>query len=143
VARATVSRSEAETAAVGESLAGRLRGGEVVLLFGDLGAGKTAFVRGMARGLGIDPADIVSPTFTLVQPHRGRLTLQHVDLYRLADDEVADLALDELCADDVVLAVEWAERWLDAPETAIAVKLTADGGDVRQIVVETPSLPSR
>lgn len=141
MAHAIVSRSEAETAAAGESLARQLRGGEVVLLFGDLGAGKTAFVRGLAHGLGIDPADVVSPTFTLVQPHKGRLTLQHVDLYRLAEDEVADLALDDLRGDDVVLAVEWAERWADAPATAIAVKLSAEDDNVRHIAVEKLPAP--
>jgi tRNA threonylcarbamoyladenosine biosynthesis protein TsaE len=136
VAQAIVARSEAETAAAGEALGEQLRGGEVVLLFGDLGAGKTAFVRGLARGLGVDPDDVVSPTFTLVQPHYGRLTLQHVDLYRLAEEEVADLALDDLRGDGVVLAVEWAERWPDAPASAITVRLSASGDQVRHIVVE-------
>ena len=93
-----VTRSEAETSAVGRDLAQTLASGSVVLLEGDLGAGKTAFVRGLAEGLGVDPEDISSPTFTLVQQYGGgRLPLIHVDLYRLDDPrEVDDLGLDEI-----------------------------------------------
>ena len=82
-----------------------------MLLLGDLGAGKTAFVRGLAEGLGVDPAEVSSPTFTLIQEYRGgRLPLFHVDLYRLNDPrEVDDLGLDELTAQGGVLAIEWAE----------------------------------
>ena len=91
-----VSRSEEETSAAGERLGQRLAAGAVVLLYGDLGAGKTAFVRGLARGLGAPADDVTSPTFTLVQEYRGRLTLYHVDLYRLEPAEIDDLGLDEL-----------------------------------------------
>ena len=79
----SVTRSEAETSAAGEEFAARFAPGDVVLLHGDLGAGKTAFVRGLARGLGASADDVSSPTFTLIQEYRGRLTLYHVDLYRL------------------------------------------------------------
>ena len=82
-----------------------------MLLHGDLGAGKTAFVRGLAEGFGIDPREVSSPTFTIVQEYRGpRLTLQHVDLYRLSPAEMRDLALDDLLDDRNVMAIEWAER---------------------------------
>ncbi len=104
-------RSEAETSAVGRDLAGRLAPGSVVLLWGELGAGKTAFVRGMAEGLGIDPAEVSSPTFTLIQEYRGgRLPLYHVDLYRLTPVEVDDLGLDELVLQEGVTAIEWPDR---------------------------------
>ena len=92
-----VTRSQAETEAVGRAFAESLVPGAVVLLSGDLGAGKTAFVRGMAAGLSIDPNEVSSPTFTLVQEYRGgRLVLRHVDLYRLAPHEVDDLGLEEM-----------------------------------------------
>src|SRR5712664_2868102 len=107
-----VTSSEAETAAVGRELASRLSAGSVVLLFGDLGAGKTAFVRGLAEGLGVQRDDVSSPTFTLVQEYRGgRIPHFHVDLYRLNDPrEIDDLGLDEIAADGVT-AIEWAEKW--------------------------------
>jgi len=82
-----------------------------VLLYGGLGAGKTAFVRGLAEGLGLDPDQVSSPTFTIVQEYRGdSVTLQHIDLYRLTPAEVADVALDDLAGPDTILAIEWAER---------------------------------
>src|SRR5213593_3250525 len=112
--RTIVTSSEAETAAIGRDLAPQLSAGSVVLLFGDLGAGKTAFVRGLAEGLGIKSEEVSSPTFTIMQEYRGgRLPLYHVDLYRLDDPrEIDDLGLDEI-AEEGVLAIEWAEK-LDA-----------------------------
>ena len=119
-----VTATEADTAAVGRRLAPTLEPGTVVLLEGDLGAGKTAFVRGMAEGLGIDSADVSSPTFTIVQEYRGPgLTLQHVDLYRLTQAEVADLALEDLIDDRTVMAIEWPERLPLAP-AATLVRVT-------------------
>ena len=131
-----VTRQEEETSAAGERLAARLRAGDVVLMFGDLGAGKTAFVRGLARGLDASPDAVSSPTFTLIQEYRGRVTLYHADLYRLKPEEVSDLGLDELTQEHGVLAVEWAERWTDAPDDAWYVRITNPGGDERQISIE-------
>jgi tRNA threonylcarbamoyladenosine biosynthesis protein TsaE len=126
--------SEQDTAAAGERLAGVLEAGDVVLLFGELGAGKTAFVRGLARGLGAPPEDVSSPTFTLVQEYRGgRLPLYHVDLYRLEPAEIADLGLDELIEGDGVVAIEWADRWRDRPDDAIEVAIRDAGGTSRTI----------
>ena len=110
-----LSGAEAETEAAGERLASTLVAGDVVLLEGQLGAGKTAFVRGLARGLGSDPEEVASPTFVLLTAYPGPLTLHHADLYRLEPEEVADLGLDELISGDGVVAVEWAERWTDRP----------------------------
>ncbi len=124
---------EEETIAAGSRFAARLEAGDVVLLFGDLGAGKTAFVRGLARGLGVPDDEVSSPTFTLVQVYHGRVTLQHVDLYRLEPVEVADLGLDELTSGDAVVAIEWAERWRDAPADAWEVRLEHAGGERRRI----------
>ena len=118
--------------AVGRALGARLAPGDVVLLDGPLGAGKTAFVRGLAEGLGCDPDAVSSPTFTIVQEYRGPTVLQHVDLYRLAPAEVDDLGLDDLMEDNV-LAVEWPDRWRRAPEDAIHVSIANEGGNNRRI----------
>ena len=131
---AHLSRSDTETEAIGAALAGRLGPGDRVLLYGELGAGKTAFVRGLAAGLGVDPDDVSSPTFTLVQEYRGRVPLYHVDLYRLAPAEVDDLGLDAVAADGV-LAIEWAERMPREDAAAIHVRLEHAGDDQRRIVV--------
>jgi tRNA threonylcarbamoyladenosine biosynthesis protein TsaE len=131
--------SEDETAAFASRLAGRLAPGSVVLLTGDLGAGKTAFVRGLAAGLGLDPDEISSPTFTLVQEYRsgtpGAPTLSHVDLYRLESAEVDDLGLDELAAGGGVVAIEWAEKMASPPPGALRVTITDLGGDSREIKI--------
>jgi tRNA threonylcarbamoyladenosine biosynthesis protein TsaE len=117
-------------------MAETLRAGDVLLLHGELGAGKTAFVRGLARGLGADAADVSSPTFTIVQSYRGQaLRLVHVDLYRLSAAEVDDVALDDLMEPGTVLAVEWAERWTTPPPGAITVSFAHGGGNLRSISV--------
>src|SRR6187401_2096611 len=101
--------SEQETFAVGQTLAASLTPGAFVLLHGDLGAGKTAFVRGMAAGFGANPLNVSSPTFVLIQHYKGRTPLVHVDLYRRESGAaVDDLGLEEL-ADGAVVAIEWAE----------------------------------
>jgi len=108
---ARVTRSEEETVAVARELAGALNAGDVILLSGNLGAGKTAFVRGLASGLGLDPEDVSSPTFTLVHEYRGgRLTLYHADLYRLERIATEDIGLEEMGVADGVLAIEWPDR---------------------------------
>jgi tRNA threonylcarbamoyladenosine biosynthesis protein TsaE len=106
-----------------------------VLLSGELGAGKTAFVRGLARGLGVDPEEVASPTFVLLTAYPGPLTLHHADLYRLeggGDDR--ELGLEELPGPRGVLAVEWAERLSLAPwARAWHVRLAHAGEDLREI----------
>lgn len=135
-----VTASEAETQAVARGLAQSLAAGAVLLLHGDLGAGKTAFVRGLAAGLGIDPDEVSSPTFTIVQEYRGgRLPLFHADLYRLVNAEVDDLGLDELGADEGVVAIEWAERLPRTPGGAVHVQMAHGGGDTRTIDIRTPT----
>ena len=111
-----MSHGEAETAELAREIAAGFRGGEVVLLTGELGAGKTAFVRGLARGLGADPDEVASPTFVLLTAYPGRLTLHHADLYRLrGDGDERELGLEELPGPGGVLAVEWAERLREPP----------------------------
>jgi tRNA threonylcarbamoyladenosine biosynthesis protein TsaE len=123
---------------VAEALGAALSGGEVVLLSGELGAGKTAFVRGLARGLGADPEEVTSPSFVLLTEYRGRLVLHHADLYRLrGDGDEGEIGLDELPGPGGVLAVEWAERLREAPwPSPVRVRLEHAGGDVRRIRIE-------
>lgn len=124
--------SEAATTAAGRAFAERLSPGDIVLISGPLGAGKTAFVRGLAEGVGADPSDVSSPTFTLIQQYPGRLPVVHVDLYRLNDKEAADLNLSEM-GEDGVLVVEWPDRWPAAPRAARVVTIDDTGGDTRRI----------
>jgi tRNA threonylcarbamoyladenosine biosynthesis protein TsaE len=131
----TLTHSEEETAAAGARLGASLNAGDVVLLYGDLGAGKTAFTRGLARGLGAAADDVTSPTFTLVQEYPGRVTLYHVDLYRLDEPEVDELGLEELILGDGVVAIEWAERWRERPNDVIEVRLQHAGEDQRRITI--------
>jgi tRNA threonylcarbamoyladenosine biosynthesis protein TsaE len=122
--RELLCRSSEETEAAGMALAAELKPGDLVLLEGELGAGKTTFVRGLARGLGV--ADQVqSPTFQLVRVYRGPVQLAHVDLYRLnTSGELGDLGLGDLM-DDGVLVVEWGDR------------LTVDHPGTRRVIFET------
>jgi tRNA threonylcarbamoyladenosine biosynthesis protein TsaE len=130
--------SETETIAAGRELAADLHAGDVVLLRGDLGAGKTAFVRGLAEGLGIDPGDVSSPTFTIIQEYfGGRVPLLHVDLYRLEPKEVDDLGLEEI-GEQAVVAIEWAERLPRAVPGAVTVTLRHAGDVTRVIELATP-----
>ena len=122
--------SAAETEAIGEVLGKRLRTGDMVLLTGELGAGKTTFVRGVARGVG-SPASVASPTFQLVRVYPGRLQLAHIDLYRIENSsELGDLGLDELLMEGAVV-VEWGDR-LEAPGAAL-IELEHLGGDRRLV----------
>ena len=132
----TLTRSQDETERLAGALAAELRPGDVVLLSGPLGAGKTAFVRGLARGLGIDSDEVSSPTFTLVHDYRGgRLRLFHADLYRLGAAGAEDLGLDELGMQDGVLAIEWPDRLGHAFRGAIEVELAVLDETSRRITV--------
>lgn len=130
-----LTHSEDETRRVGARLANLLRGGELIGLHGDLGAGKTVFVRGVADGLGVDPAKVRSPTFTLINEYGGgRLLLYHIDLYRLAPSETDRLALREYLYGDGVCVVEWFERLGDVPPH-LAIHFTFVGESERLLVV--------
>lgn len=135
------SRCAAETFALGEQTGSRLAGGEIILLDGALGAGKTVFVKGLASALGVDAGEVTSPSFTLVNRYgEGRLTLYHLDLYRL--DEGASAAhavdLDELLADArAVIVIEWAERMgnYPLPQPVWKVSIRGDGEEPRTITI--------
>jgi tRNA threonylcarbamoyladenosine biosynthesis protein TsaE len=138
--RVELTRSEDETHALAQRFAAALKAGDVVLLSGNLGAGKTAFVRGLAAGLGIDPEEVSSPTFTIVHEYRGgRLTLYHVDLYRLDQAATTDLGLEEMGVADGVLAIEWPERLSHSMPGAMTVTMDIAGESSRRITIPSGS----
>ena len=135
-----ISNSPEQTFNFGHQLGARLEGGEILLLSGALGAGKTIFVKGMCTALGIDAEDVTSPSFTLVNPYDGRLKLYHLDLYRLDQGAGAAHAvdLDDLLSDEkAVIVIEWAERMgnYPLPGNVWKVEITGDGSDPRRIVI--------
>ena len=133
-----ISRNETETEAVGEALAARLQGGDVVAYLGDLGAGKTAFTRGLARGLGY-VGRVTSPTFTIVNEYEGEIPLFHFDLYRLGDEEeLFDIGWEDYLGRGGVCAVEWSERIPGAlPSGTITVTISRcpENPDWRSITI--------
>ena len=140
--REIISHNQSETFDLGQDLGRELSGGEIILLNGPLGAGKTMLVKGIASALGIDQEDVTSPSFTLVNPHPGRLLLYHLDLYRL--DEGASAAhavdLDELLTDEnAVLIIEWAERLghYPLPENVWRISISGDGDEPRRVTIKT------
>ena len=134
-AAAWTTASPEETRALAEALGRAARAGDALLLEGPLGAGKTCFVQGLARGLGVT-TPVRSPTFVLVTQHHGRLTLAHVDLYRVeGTGSLDDLGLDEW-RDQAVLAVEWGEKLEGRMDDALIVTLGEDGADRRRITAE-------
>lgn len=135
--RGLESGSPEETRAIGERLGVLLEAGDVVLLSGELGAGKTVFVQGIARGLGFD-GSVSSKSFVLMGEYPGRITLYHADLYRIEDPEqVQDLALDEISADGV-LVVEWPERAGEGvlPDNYLRVEFEVTGENTRAIHID-------
>jgi tRNA threonylcarbamoyladenosine biosynthesis protein TsaE len=139
--------SEEETFDLGRSVAARLDSGRLVLLEGTLGLGKTVFARGLAAGLGIEPDDVSSPTFTLVQEYfGGRLPMFHIDLYRIEDPaELGGLGLEEFLAGGAVVVIEWGERMpASYRRDALLIRFTDMGESTRRIEIslgEDESLP--
>ncbi|HXL81679.1 MAG TPA: tRNA (adenosine(37)-N6)-threonylcarbamoyltransferase complex ATPase subunit type 1 TsaE [Pyrinomonadaceae bacterium] len=134
------SRDARETFDLGREIGAQLRGGEILLLDGPLGAGKTVFVKGLAAGLNVDPDEVTSPSFTLVNPYSGRLPLFHIDLYRLDAGASAAHAVDleELLTDEhAVIVIEWAERLgkYPLPPCVWHVKIQGNGDAARNILI--------
>lgn len=135
-----ISRAAEDTFKLGQLVGTQLVGGEILLLSGPLGAGKTILVKGLASSLGIDRQEVTSPSFTLVNPHQGRLMLYHIDLYRLDHGASAAHAVDleELLADEhAVTVIEWAERLgqYPLPANVWRLSITGDGDDPRHITI--------
>jgi len=136
MAHTVATASAEETFELGKKLAQDLKPGAFVLLRGDLGAGKTVFVRGLAAGLGIDPDNVTSPTFVLIQHYTGRIDLVHADLYRLdGASAIDDLGLEDI-GSGAVVAVEWAERLPRVPPGSVSVMIEDSGGNSRTITIE-------
>lgn len=133
------SHSPEETDAAGARLAESLGPGDVVALTGELGAGKTCFTQGLARGLGVT-GRAVSPTFVLVNEYRGRLPVHHVDAYRTGSlTELLDLGLEELFSGDGVTVVEWADKLLPLlPPHTVHVHIDGVGDEPRRITIRRP-----
>src|SRR5258707_11082711 len=128
------SHSSRDTRMWGRRLASLLTGGELIGLTGDLGVGKTCFVKGLASGLDLHEDQILSPTFTMIQEHHGRLPLFHIDLYRLDRVALDDLGLREYLFSDGVAAVEWFERLREASELErIDVRIAFEEASGRRI----------
>lgn len=135
-----VCRAPEETFALGERFGASLRGGEIVLLNGGLGAGKTLFVKGVLNALEFDATEVTSPSFTLVNIYDARIKVFHIDLYRLNAGAATAYAvdLDEIMQDErAVVFIEWAERLADfhLPENAIRIKIAGDGDEPRRISI--------
>ncbi len=132
-----LTNSPEQTEAVGEALGAKLRGGEVIAYRGALGAGKTAFTRGLARGLG-SAMRVTSPTYTVVNEYPdGRVPLFHFDMYRLGTaDELFDIGWEDYLARGGVCAVEWSENVPEAMAGAVVVTISPTGGDTRRITIE-------
>ena len=132
--------SPEETEAAGVRLGATLKSGDVVALTGELGAGKTIFVQGLARALGVGTA-ATSPTFVLVNEYRGRVPVHHVDAYRTTSlAELMDLGIEEMMDGDGITVIEWAERVEPLlPARAVRVRIAGVGDEPRTIVVERPT----
>jgi tRNA threonylcarbamoyladenosine biosynthesis protein TsaE len=128
------SRSPHETKSWGRRLASILQGGELLGLIGELGAGKTVFIKGLAQGLRLREEDILSPTFTMIQEHHGRFPLYHIDLYRLDEVGLDDLGLREYLFSEGIAAVEWFERIREGSEMDyLSVRISYAGANLRRI----------
>lgn len=138
-----LSSREEDTIHVARELGNILQPGDVVALTGDLGAGKTVFCKGVGEALGIPPGRIVSPSFTIVTEHRGRLPLSHIDVYRLSSEQEAlDIGLDEIVSGNRVCLVEWAEKIrILLPNDCIRVTFQILSGERRRLSVEAGDDP--
>jgi len=131
------SRNEAETKEIGRRLGRRLKAGDVVCLYGELGSGKTTMIKGIASVVGIAERDIASASFIIIAEYKGTVPFYHIDLYRVEQERVADLGLQEYLGGDGISVIEWAERaGEEIPEESIKVRLNYAGDNSRDIEIE-------
>ena len=131
------SNSASETKEIGQRIGRQLREGDVVCLYGDLGAGKTTITQGIASSLGINERDITSASFTIIAEHEGTIPFYHIDLYRLETGEASGLGLHEYFQSEGISVIEWAERAEDEiPDKCIKVIMTHTGDDKRDVEIE-------
>lgn len=139
-----LTKSTSETEALAEKLVHRFKGGTILGLIGELGAGKTCFVRGLAKGLDVDPSSYVSsPTFVILKVYPGRLNLYHFDFYRLSHpEEYENLGFEDYVREDGIVVIEWADRFSDLlPDEMIEIKFSVVGENEREIDVSNIPLP--
>ncbi len=130
-----ISNSRLETIRLGQKLAKRLRPGQIVLLSGNLGAGKTTFTKGLAKGLGIKDVNcVISPSFVIIREHKGKTPLYHIDLYRLSYEHIHDLGLEEYFRSNGICVIEWPDRLKDlTPKNHILIKFATKSENKRLI----------
>ena len=133
-------RTPSETQTIGEKIGKQLRQGDLVALIGDLGTGKTCLTQGIARGVGVDPNQIVnSPSYTLINEYAGKIPIYHVDLYRLQNhDELLDLGLDEYMEGDGICIIEWAEKLGSLKISHTKIQITWLSEMTREIEIQIP-----
>lgn len=138
--RKIISKNAQETIQVAFDLSQKLKAGDILLLEGDLGAGKTTFVKGLAKGLKAKIKDVVSPTFVLMNIYNGKIPIYHFDLYRLEKpQELASLNIDEYLGADGIAVIEWPKRLgQQIPKNTYWIEFTHKGQDTRQICISSP-----
>lgn len=131
-----LSKNEDETKDIGRKLGEKLKRGDVVCLYGELGSGKTTMVKGLASVFGIDERDITSASFTIIAEYDEEVPFYHIDLYRVTSEDVPELGLQEYFGGEGISVIEWAERAEgEIPETSIKVSLTYTDNNIREIEI--------
>ena len=131
------SKNENETISLGQKLGQKLKPGDVVCLYGELGSGKTTITKGIASSFGIKERDVTSASYTIIAEYDGDIPFYHIDLYRIINGEAQDLGLHEYFRSDGVSVIEWAEKADDEiPDNCIKIRMNHAGDDIRDIELE-------
>jgi tRNA threonylcarbamoyladenosine biosynthesis protein TsaE len=129
-----ISKSPQETIEVGKKIANTLKPGDIIYLYGELGSGKTVFVKGVCRGLGVKE-EVTSSSFVIATEYKGRLLVSHIDLYRLDRGDLAELPIDEYILDNGITIIEWADR-IDNNKNGLRVDIDIKDKKIREIIIE-------